>query len=81
MIRGEMQWRRQGNHAISEFMTKAAAIVGEQQPGSMPGSSTGPAPNNKPDVMAELARAVEWRQQGLLSEEEFQATKHMLGLH
>ena len=81
VIRGEMQWRRQGNHAISEFMTKAAAIVGEQQPGSMPGSSTGPAPNNKPDVMAELARAVEWRQQGLLSEEEFQATKHMLGLH
>ena len=61
MICGEVQWRRQGNHAISELMTKAAASAGGQQPGSMPGSSTGPAPNNKPSVMAELARAVEWR--------------------
>ena len=76
-----MQWRHQGNHAISEFITKAAAIAGEPQPGSMPGSSTGPAPSNKPSVMAELARAIEWPQQGLLSEEEFQAAKHMLGLH
>ena len=25
VIRGEMQWRRQGNHAISEFMIKVAA--------------------------------------------------------
>ena len=81
MIRGEMQLRRQGNHSINEFMAKVAAIVGEQQPGSIPGSSTGPAPSNKPSVMAELARAIEWCQQGLLSEEEFQATKHMLGFH
>ena len=46
----------------------------------MPGSSTGVAPSPKPSLMADPARAVEWRQQGLLTEEEFQATKLALGL-
>ena len=80
VLRGEMQWRRLGNHAIDEFMANASATIGEQQPCMMPGSSTGAAPIPKPSLMADLARAVEWRQQGLLSEKEFQAAKSALGL-
>ena len=72
----EMQWRRQGNHAIDKFMANVAATIGEQQPGMMLGSSTGAPPIPNPSVMADLARAGEWRQQGLLSEAELQAAKH-----
>ena len=80
MLRGEMQWRRQGGHAIDEFMANAAATIGELQVGTMSGSSTGARLTPSISIMADLARAVEWRQQGLLSEEEFQATKRALGL-
>ena len=80
VLRGEMQWRRQGGHAIDEFMANAAATIGELQVGTMSGSSTGARLTPSISIMADLARAVEWRQQGLLSEEEFQATKRALGL-
>ena len=72
----EMQWCRQGNHAIDKFMANVAATIGEQQLGMMLGSSTGAPPIPNPSVMADLARAGEWRQQGLLSEAELQAAKH-----
>ena len=72
----EMQWHRQGNHAIDKFMANVAATIGEQQPGMMPGSTTGAPPIPKPSIMADFARASEWRQQGLLSEAELQAAKH-----
>ena len=69
----EMQWRCQGNHAIDKLMVNVAT---EQQPGMMPASTTGATPIPKPSIMADLARAGEWRQQGLLSEAELQAAKH-----
>ena len=71
-----MQWRRQGNHAIDKFMATVAAAIGEQQLGMMPGSSIGAPPIPKPSVLADLARAGEWRQPGLLSEAELQVAKH-----
>ena len=80
VLRGEMQWRHQGNHAMDEFMAEVAATIGEQQLGMAPGSSTGAPPLPECSLMAGLSRAVEWYQQGLLSEAEFQATKHALGL-
>ena len=79
VLRGEMQWRRRGNHAMDEFMAEVSATIGEQQLGMMPGRSTGPAVPQS-SLMDDLSRAVEWHQQGLLSEEEFQATKRALGL-
>ena len=75
-----MQWRRQGGHAIDELMANAAVTIGEQQMGTMSGSSGTAHPTPNTTIMADLARVVEWRQQGLLSEEEFQAAKRALGL-
>ena len=75
-----MQWRRQGGHAIDEFMANAAVTIGELQMGTMSGSSADAHPTPSTTIMADHARAVEGRQQGLLSEEEFQATKRALGL-
>ena len=43
-------WRCQGNHAIDKFMANVAATIGEQQPGMMPGSSTGASPIPKPSA-------------------------------
>ena len=82
VLRGEMQWRRQGNHAMDEFMVEVAATLGEQQFGVMPGTPTcaPTTPASQSSLMADLSRAVEWYQQGLLSEAEFLATKRTLGL-
>ena len=47
----EMQWHRQGNHAIDKFMANVAATIGEQRHGMMPGSSrldTGLRLGNRP---------------------------------
>ena len=46
----EMQWHRQGNHAIDKFMANVAATIGEQQLGMMPGSSTGASPIPNPST-------------------------------
>ena len=75
-----MQWRCQGGHSIEEFMANAAVTIGELQMGTMSGSSADAHPTPSTTIMADLARVVEWRQQGLLSEEEFQAAKRALGL-
>ena len=48
------------------------------------GLAQGPAPlvgSTSSQTMDDVARAVQWRQQGLLSEAEFQAAKRALGLH
>ena len=75
-----MKWLRQGGHAVDEFMANAAVTIGELQRGAMSGSSADAHPTPSTTIMAGLARAVEWRQQGLLSEGEFQAAKPALGL-
>ena len=48
------------------------------------GLEKGPAPDASSatsKMMSELARAVQWHQEGLLSESEFQALKRTLGLY
>ena len=88
VLRGEMQWRRQGQHALDEFMVKVMSTLGERHVGgSSASSSSGPShvspvstPAPSTTLMTDLARAVQWHEQGLLSADEFQAAKRALGL-
>ena len=80
-----MQWRQVSGIDHDEFTRKVLGIIGMGPVGSASSSCSGPmrgAIDTSPSQPStDLAALVQWRQQGLLSDEEFTAaTRRCLGL-
>ena len=94
ILQGELDWR--AAHGVDtagdEFLCEVEATVGQRleshgadssrgasssgfKPGTPASSSSEPA-----QFMTALTRVMDWRQQGLLSDSEFQSAKRALGL-
>ena len=85
MLSGELQWRHAAGVELDDFTREVAATIGQHPAGAAPSSSS--LPTGVPATarassqrMANLGILVQWHQQGLLTDEEFQAAKRKMGL-
>ena len=94
ILGGEMDWRVANgtDSAGDEYMCEVEATIGQRlvshgAASSSGASSRGPerdaaasAASDPAKFMADLTRVMDWRQQGMLTDSEFQAAKRSLGL-
>ena len=83
---GELQWRQVSGIEHDEFTRQVVGTSGMGPMGSASsscsGPMSGPTGTSSSQPSADLASLVQWRQQGILSDEEFTAAKRRcLGLH
>ena len=86
ILGGELQQCRALGRELDDFMKKVVATLGEMPAGSTSASSSdrpraaSASSSGSNNLMADLARLVEWHQLGHLDENEFHAAKKALGL-
>ena len=86
ILSGELHWRRVCGAEGDDFTKKVEAALALLPAGLAPSLSHAPvgvpaAASSSSQAMADLASVIRWREQGLLSEDEFRAAKRTLGLH
>jgi hypothetical protein len=74
----EQQAANQSQQDIADLQAQMTAMQAQQAAAAMPQAAPAPAAAGGSDVMSQLQQLAQMKQNGLLSEEEFQAAKARL---